>query len=102
MLCEFSCSGESLDFLAPGSDIMSCVPGNNYATMSGTSMATPFAVGCMSLYLSYLRRNNNDNKLRINQKDIIEHFKQHTRKLNDQEYTGVRRYEGYGIITPEI
>jgi subtilisin family serine protease len=102
MLCEFSCSGESLDFLAPGSDIMSCVPGNNYATKSGTSMATPFAVGCMSLYLSYLRRNNNDNKLRINQKDIIEHFKQHTRKLNDQEYTGVRRYEGYGIITPEI
>lgn len=102
MLCEFSCSGDSLDFLAPGADIISCAPGNNYATMTGTSMATPFAVGCMALFLSYLRKDNNDINLRISQKDIIEHFKKHTRKLKDLEHTGVRRYEGYGIITPEI
>lgn len=102
MLCEFSCTGETLDFLAPGADIISCVPGNNYATMTGTSMATPFAVGCMSLFLAYLRKTNNDPKLRVKQSDIVDHFKKYARKLKDKEYTGVRRYEGYGIITPNV
>ena len=50
---KFSCSGESLDFLAPGQDILGCVPGNRYALMSGTSMSNPFAVGCASLLLSW-------------------------------------------------
>lgn len=101
-LCEFSCTGEELDFLAPGADIISCIPGNNYASLTGTSMATPFAVGCMSLFLSFLRKNNNDPNMRILQADIINHFKKYTRKLNDKEYSGVKRYEGYGIITPSI
>lgn len=100
-LCEFSCTGESLDFLAPGQDIISSVPGNNYASMSGTSMATPFAVGCAALYLSYQRKIL-DKKLKLSSKKYIEHFKRHTKNLNNAEYRGLRRYEGYGIIQPEL
>ncbi|MBQ9060198.1 MAG: S8 family serine peptidase [Firmicutes bacterium] len=65
----FSNFGESLDVAAPGSDIVSCIPetiarqkiaqggvvyGNGeegyYASMSGTSMATPHASGAAALY----------------------------------------------------
>lgn len=35
----------SVDLAAPGSNVYSTVPGNGYANMSGTSMATPTAVG---------------------------------------------------------
>lgn len=100
-LSEFSCSGDTLDFLAPGENIISCVPGNNYASMSGTSMATPFAVGCYALYLSFLR-NTIDKNLKLTKADIVKHFMKSALKLNNKEYSGLRRYEGYGIISPSV
>lgn len=101
-LCEFSCTGDTLDFVAPGQDIISTVPGNNYASMSGTSMATPFAVGCASLYLSYKRLVSGNNTLKFTSKQYIEYFKNHTKNISNPEYRGLRRYEGYGVIQPEI
>lgn len=100
-ICQFSCTGDELDFLAPGQDIISTTPGNTYSSMSGTSMATPFAVGCASLWLSLLRKSG-DTRKRISKDEYINYFKKNTMKLKNPKYSGLRRYEGYGIIQPSI
>jgi subtilisin family serine protease len=47
-LAEFAAFGPELDLLAPGVDIYSAMPGNLWATWSGTSMATACASGAAS------------------------------------------------------
>jgi len=53
-LSSFSCYGATtVDVAAPGSDIFSTVPGGNYASLSGTSMACPHVSGLASLVWLY-------------------------------------------------
>jgi subtilisin len=92
---SFSCSGKSLDFLTPGKDILSCVPGNRYAKMSGTSMSNPFAAACASLAISGLGR-------RITRDEFIKLFKKTAQSLKDPKYKGDKKYEGYGILYPIV
>jgi major intracellular serine protease len=95
---KFTCSGEELDFLAPGHDIVSAVPGNQYAMMSGTSMSNPFAVGCASLLLSYRRTRNLS--IPKTYQDYIHIFQNSATPLKNPKYRGKKQYEGYGIINP--
>jgi subtilisin family serine protease len=96
---DFTCSGESLDFLAPGHEIIGCVPNNKYAMMSGTSMSNPYAVGLASLLLSYNKR---EKKYQLNNaQDYINVFKSKAKNLDNTNYRS-KKYQGYGIMYPVI
>ncbi len=52
-LASFSCYGRhSVDISAPGRNILSTVIGGKYASMSGTSMATPHVTGVLGLLVA--------------------------------------------------
>jgi subtilisin len=95
---NFTCSGEELDFLAPGHDIVSCIPGNAYSSMSGTSMSNPFAAGCAALALSYFKKNGS--KLPKSKQDFVDLFAPKAKSLQNPRYAGIKKYQGYGIMYP--
>lgn len=94
---NFSCTGPDLDFLAPGVRILSTVPTNWYAVLSGTSMANPFAVGIACLLLSHKKKHGSHWRLE-NAADYVEALKDHTVPTSNPEFAGQKFFEGFGII----
>lgn len=96
---SFTCSGKSLDFLAPGVNIMSIVPNGRYALMTGTSMSNPFASGVAALYLSHYKYLNNGERMSMDEmmiklkKDAIQ-----LKGASNQK----KELQGFGIIKPNI
>lgn len=72
-IAAFSVSGSNIDVCAPGVNIYSTLPENNYDDMSGTSMATPHVSGLASLLVGYnstLTPDDIENIIKISTDDI--------------------------------
>jgi len=89
-VCPFSSRGEEIVCAAPGQDIQSTWLAGGYATVSGTSMAAPFVVGVLALYISTLGR-------RATPEEVLAAL-QETSKDAGQE--GKDNEYGWGLIDP--
>ncbi|SDY28654.1 Subtilase family protein [Evansella caseinilytica] len=81
---SFSNYGSGLELMAPGSNIYSTYPNSRYATLSGTSMATPHVAGVAGLI-----RSVNPNLSAAQVRTILR---------NTAQYAGSSTQYGYGIV----
>jgi len=85
--CSFSNYGSHLELMGPGASIYSTVPGNDYESKSGTSMATPHVAGVAALVYS--------SKLGISSSQARKLMRETAEDLGDP---GKDNYYGYGCV----
>jgi len=98
IIASFSSKGKEVDFAAPGVKINSTFLDQNYAKLSGTSMACPFIVGVISLMLSKHKKQEKEGKKNDckTPKQIVEHLK---RCSIDKGKPGKDSSFGFGVIS---
>jgi len=92
-VASFSSWGKNLVVSAPGVNVQSCYPGDRFAVMSGTSMATPYVAGCAALYVS-------DCKARGVKATPAEFAKSIAGTAKDIDPAGRDTATGWGLIQP--
>ncbi len=94
---RFSSRGQQVDIVAPGDNILSTYPPRNFATLSGTSMATPFVSGIVALMLSKHREYGGSTPVNT-QEQLVEHLR---KTAIDMGPLGFDPHYGFGLINPE-
>ena len=91
---SFSQTGSRLEFMAPGVNIVSTIPKSRYGKMSGTSQASPWITGIITLMISKHKKHGGNTPV-----DTVQQIREHLKKISvDMGPGGHDKKTGHGLI----